>query len=115
MNKYKLQITSQDYYGHNFIDNIIKYAKKGAVLDKKERFYNDYPHACVMVIETEEFLKSEPSVDVVVVREEYTKEALEAMDWDELRAMVKSTKGITGRDRDQLIRKFLEANEQQVA
>lgn len=111
MNRYKLMITSQDYYGHNFIDNIIKYAAKGAVLDKKERFYNDYPHACVMNIETEEFLKSEPSVEVVVIKEEYTKEALEAMDWDELRALAKKTHGITGRDRSQVIRQFLEANE----
>lgn len=111
MNKYRLNITSQDYYGHNFIDNIIKYSVKGGVLDKKERFYNDYPHACVMVIETDEFLKSEPSVDVVVVKEEYTKEALEAMDWDELRALAKKTHGITGRDRSQVIRQFLEKNE----
>lgn len=111
MNKYRLNITSQDYYGHNFIDNIIKYSVKGGVLDKKERFYNDYPHACVMVIETEEFLKSEPSVDVVVVKEEYSKEALEVMDWDELRALAKKTHGITGRDRSQVIRQFLEKNE----
>lgn len=111
MNKYKLNITSQDYYGHNFIDNITKYAAKGAVIDKKERFYNDYPHACVMVIETEEFLKSEPSVEVVVIKEEYTKEALEAMDWDELRALAKKAHGITGRDRAQVIRQFLEKNE----
>ena len=111
MNRYKLLITSQDYYGHNFIDNIIKYAKKGAELDKKERFYNDYPHACVMVIETEEFLKSEPSVEVVVIKEEYTKESLEEMDWDELRSLAKKTHGITGRDRQQVVRQFLEAND----
>ncbi len=110
MNKYKLQITSQDYYGHNFIDNIIKYAKKGAVLDKKERFYNDYPHACVMVIETEEFLKSEPSVDVVIVKEEWTKEVLQEMRIEDLRPIV-ATRGITGRDKNQMIREFLEENE----
>lgn len=111
MNKYKLLITSQDYYGHNFIDNIIKYSVKGGVLDKKERFFNDYPHACTMLIETEEFLKSEPSVEVVIIKEEWTKEALEAMDWDALRAMAKKIHGITGRDRQQVIRQFLEANE----
>lgn len=110
-NKYKLLITSQDYYGHNFIDNIIKYSVKGGVLDKKERFFNDYPHACVMNIETEEFLKSEPSVEVVVIKEEYSKETLEAMDWDELRGLAKKLHGITGRDRAQVIRQFLEKNE----
>ncbi len=109
MNRYKLLITSQDYYGHNFIDNIIKYAKKGAELDKKERFYNDYPHACVMVIETEEFLKSEPSVDVVIVHENWTKEALQEMRIEDLRPIV-ATRGITGRDKNQMIRDFLEAN-----
>lgn len=109
MNKYKLLITSQDFYGHNFIDNIIKYAKKGAELDKKERFYNDYPHACVMVIETEEFLKSEPSVDVVIVHENWTKEVLQEMRIEDLRSIV-ATRGITGRDKNQMIRDFLEAN-----
>lgn len=109
MNKYKLLITSQDYYGHNFIDNIIKYAKKGAELDKKERFYNDYPHACVMTIETEEFLKSEPSVEVVIVKEEWTKEVLQEMRIEDLRPIV-ATRGIIGRDKNQMIRDFLEAN-----
>lgn len=109
MNKYKLQITSQDFYGHNFIDNIAKYAAKGAVIDKKERFYNDYPHACVMVIETEEFLKSEPSVDVVIVHENWTKEVLQEMRIEDLRPIV-ATRGITGRDKNQMIRDFLEAN-----
>lgn len=110
MNKYKLQITSQDYYGHNFIDNIIKYAAKGAVLDKKERFYNDYPHACVMTIETEEFLKSEPSVDVVIVHENWTKEVLQEMRIEYLRPIV-ATRGITGRGKDQMIYDFLKAGE----
>lgn len=109
MNKYKLLITSQDYYGHNFIDNIIKYSVKGGVLDKKERFYNDYPHACVMTIETEEFLKSEPSVEVVIVKEEWTKEVLQEMRIEDLRPIV-ATRGITGRDKNQMIRDFLEAN-----
>lgn len=107
MNIYKLQITSQDFYGVNFIENIAKYSKLGATFDQTVHIYNDYPHSCAMDIETEEFLKSEPSVVVVVVKEEWTKEALEAMDWDDLRATCK-TRGITGRDRDQIIRKFLE-------
>jgi hypothetical protein len=111
MNKYKLQITSQDYYGHNFIDNIIKYAKKGAELDKKERFYNDYPHACVMVIETEEFLKSEPSVDVVIVKEEWTKAGLDSLEWEEFKKLV-GTKGVTGRQRETMSNLFLKANEE---
>jgi hypothetical protein len=109
LNKYKLLITSQDYYGHNFIDNIIKYSVKGGVLDKKERFFNDYPHACVMNIETEEFLKSEPSVEVVIVREEWTKEVLQEMRIEDLRPIV-ATRGITGRDKNQMIRDFLEVN-----
>lgn len=110
MNKYKLLITSQDYYGHNFIDNIIKYSVKGGVLDKKERFFNDYPHCCTMFIETEEFLKSEPSVEVVIIKEEWTKEVLQEMRIEDLRPIVAS-RGITGRDKNQMIREFLEANE----
>lgn len=109
MNRYKLLITSQDFYGHNFIDNIIKYSVKGGVLDKKERFFNDYPHACVMNIETEEFLKSEPSVEVVIIREEWTKEVLQEMRIEDLRPIV-ATRGITGRDKNQMIRDFLEVN-----
>lgn len=107
MNQYKLLITSQDYYGHNFIDNIVKYAQKGAVINKKERFFNDYPHACTMMIETEEFLKSEPSVEVVVIREEWTKETLDNLEWEDFKNVCK-TRGLTGRNREQMCRKFLE-------
>lgn len=110
MNKYKLLITSQDFHGVNFIENIAKYSMKGAVIDKTVHLFNDYPHSCSMLIETEEFLKSEPSVEVVIVKEEWSKEALQEMRIEDLRPIVAS-RGITGRDKNQMIREFLEANE----
>ena len=110
MNKYKLLITSQDFYGHNFIDNIIKYSVKGGVLDKKERFFNDYPHACVMTITTEEFLKSEPSVEVVILKEDWTKEGLDSLDWESFKRLV-ATKDVNGRHRETMSNLFLKANE----
>jgi hypothetical protein len=109
MNKYKLQITSQDYYGHNFIDNIIKYAKKGASLDKRDMFYNEYPHSCTMHLETEEFLVSEASVEVVVIYEGWTKEMLQELRIEELRPVV-ATRGVTGRGKDAMIKEFLKAD-----
>lgn len=109
-NQYKLHITSSDYYGVNFIENIIKYSSKGAVLDMSHHIYNYYPHSCTMLISTDEFLKSELCVEVEVVKEAWTKEQLDKMSWDDVRELAKS-RGITGRDRQLVTRQFLEANE----
>lgn len=109
-NQYKLHITSSDYYGVNFIENIIKYSSKGATLDMSNHVYNYYPYSCTMLISTDEFLKSELCVEVEIVREEWTKEVLQEMRIEDLRAIVAS-RGITGRDKNQMIREFLEVNE----
>jgi hypothetical protein len=111
MNNYKLLITSQDYHGVNFIENIAKYSGKGAVIDKTVHLFNDYPHSCTMTIVTEEFLKSEPSVDVVVVKEEWSKVGLDSLDWEEFKKLV-GTKGVTGRQRETMSNLFLKANEE---
>ena len=110
-NKYKLLITSQDYHGVNFIENIAKYSSKGAVIDKSVHLFNDYPHSCTMLIETEEFLKSEPSVDVVVVKEEWTKEGLDSLDWESFKKLV-ATKDVNGRHRETMSNLFLKANDE---
>lgn len=110
MNAYKLLITSQDYHGVNFIENIAKYSAMGATFDHTIHLFNDYPHSCTMLIETEEFLKSEVCVDVVVVKEEWTKEELDKLEWEDFKKLV-ATKQVNGRHRETMSNLFLKANE----
>lgn len=113
MNQYKLYITSQDYYGVNFIESIVKYSGKGAVLDMTNHIYNSYPFSCTMLIETEEFLKSELCIEVTVIKENWTKEDLDNLDWDEFKRIT-SRLGISGRQRETMSNLFLKAQEEVV-
>lgn len=108
MNTYKLLITSADYHGVNFIENIAKYASLGAVIDKSVHIFNDYPHSCTMLIVTEESLVSDFNVTVQVVSEDWSKETLDKLDWLEFKALV-AAKVPKGRDRAIMTRQFLEA------
>jgi hypothetical protein len=108
MNTYKLLITSADYHGVNFIENIAKYAAKGAVIDKSVHLFNDYPHSCTMDLVTTEFLTSDLNVSVITIQEAWTKEYLDKLEWAEFKAVV-NVKVPKGRDRVIMTRQFLEA------
>jgi hypothetical protein len=101
-----------------FVDEVVALAQKGAVL--KENTYprlKGYPITATMVIEDSGNgvdKSSSPNVQAMPVKSEdktYSKEELESMEWDELKKAAKSL-GITGRDRDILTRKYLEAMEE---
>lgn len=109
MNKYEVFITGGDIMGYDFIEKIVKYANLGAVISKEEipRVKN-FPQTVRLYLETEQALKEEPGVRLAAYREvvPYTKEELDGMSWDELRAAAKLA-GLSGRDRDKLTREYL--------
>ncbi|MDF5713558.1 MAG: hypothetical protein PUP93_06635 [Rhizonema sp. NSF051] len=109
MNRYEIFITGNDILGFDFINKIVKYANMGAVISDKEipRVKN-FPQTVRMYLETTDALKEEPGVRLAAYREvvPYTKEELDAMSWDELKAAAKLV-GLTGRDRDKLTREYL--------
>lgn len=112
-NKYEVFITGSDILGFDFINKIVKYANMGAVISKDEipRVKN-FPQTVRMYIETDKVLKEEPGVRLAAYREvvKYTKEELDAMSWEDLKAVAK-TANLTGRDRDKLTRQYLEEQE----
>lgn len=113
MNKYEIFITGGDIMGYDFINKIVKYANMGATISDEEipRVKN-FPQTVRMFIQTEETLKEEPGVRLAAYREieHFTKEELDAMEWDTLRAHAKKA-GITGRDRQKLVKEYLEEME----
>lgn len=110
MNKYEIFITGGDIMGYDFINKIVKYANLGATISDEEipRVKN-FPQTVRMVIETEDVLKEEPGVRLAAYREveAFTKEQLEDMDWDTLKETCRKV-GITGRDRQKLVKEYLE-------
>lgn len=95
--------------GYDFINKIVKYANMGAVISEEEipRVKN-FPQTVRLYLETELALKEEPGVRLAAYREvvPYTKEELDDMSWDDLKAAAKLV-GLTGRDRDKLTREYI--------
>lgn len=109
MNKYEIFITGNDIMGYDFINKIVKYANLGAVISDQEiPRVKTFPQTVRLYLETEQALKEEPGVRLAAYREvvPYTKEELDGMSWDELKAAAKLV-GLTGRDRDKLTREYL--------
>lgn len=109
MNRYEIFITGSDLMGYDFINKVVKYANLGAVISEDEipRVKN-FPQTVRMVLSTELALKEGPGVRLAAYREvvPYTKEELDAMSWDDLKAAAKLA-GLSGRDRDKLTREYL--------
>lgn len=97
-----------------FVKEILKWGEKGATL--KDRTFprlKGLPYAVELEIETDKNLPKTPLSNVLPIptsAEVYTEEELNAMEWDKLKKIAKS-QGITGRDRQQVTRKYLEALE----
>lgn len=94
-----------------FTETIIELASKGAKLKPNSYvFVKHYPLHCEMEIyvEADAQLESTPLVTAIPVPVAYTKEELEAMEWEELKDVCK-TVGITGRSRDKLEKEYLDA------
>jgi len=101
----------------SFINRVIELAAQGAKLkDKTFPRLQGRPFALQMEIQVEgsEEIAKAPGVNPLPVPlsdKTYTKEELEAMDWDQFKKVCKS-KDIGGRDRNLMLTKYLQATQQ---
>lgn len=110
MNTYKVQLKATDSHGIGFIEQVVRFANMGATIDSDFPTKNTFPNQVMMDLSTEEFLVDEMAkgVRVYPVELQYSKEQLEEFEWDKLKAVCKE-RGISGRDRAQLIRQYEES------
>lgn len=109
MYNYQVIVSGSHPLGHDFIKDIVSLVKSGAELDTSGLFANNtsFPPRCYMTLQTENVKESTASVKYNLVSGGYTKEELEEMKWDDLKAVCKEV-GVTGRDRELIITAYLE-------
>lgn len=108
MNKYLVYVTGvNDTLGFSFLENVVSLTKQGAVLAPNMVHRCSFPHGAWMILESEEEFKSKPGYQVQIIFEDYTREELDDMEWEKLKKVVKQRFGITSRDRNVLINKYL--------
>lgn len=108
MNKYLCYVTGpEDSLGISFIKNVVKLAAKGATLVEDKLPRCSFPQSCWMYIETDDALLSTPGFTYQLISAPKNKEELDAMEWDEFRALLRKS-GIVGRNRDHMTAEYLE-------
>jgi hypothetical protein len=109
MYKYLVIVSGSHLLGHDFLRDVVSLVKDGAELDVTGMFAHNtsFPPRCYMTLESESVRESTASVKFNLVSGAYTKEELEEMKWDDLKAVCKEV-GITGRDRELIITAYLE-------
>lgn len=112
MNEYKVLVTGSDGIGYNFIKNVVDLANKGATLQEGKVPTMRFPFSAWMYLKTDELMESKPGFQFQIMQEIFTKEQLDDMDWDTLKATVKKKYGISGRDRNLLVTQYLKASGQ---
>lgn len=112
MNEYKILVTGNDSLGYNFMQNVIELANLGAVLEDNKVPALRFPHSAWMYLQTTELMENKPGMQFQIVQELFTKEQLDDMDWETLKATVKKKYGISGRDRNLLVTQYLKASGQ---
>jgi hypothetical protein len=112
MNEYKVLVTGQDGIGYSFMKNVIELANLGAVLEDKKVPAMSFPYSCWMYLKTDELMVNKPGFQFQIMQEIFTKDQLDDMDWDTLKATVKKKYGISGRDRNLLVTQYLKASGQ---
>lgn len=109
MYKYNVIVTGSHPLGHDFLNNLVALVKDGAVLDEASVFAHNisFPPRCYMTLESDTVRQSTASVKFNLVSGGYTKQELEEMKWEDLKAVCREV-GITGRDRELIITAYLE-------
>ncbi len=107
MNRYLVFVTGADSIGYSFLKNVTEVASKGGTLLDGKVPTMRFPYSAWMYVESEELLKDKPGFKYQIIAENFTKEQLDEMTWEEVKKAVKARFGITGRDREQLIRQYL--------
>ncbi len=110
MAKQTLNVTAADPVA--FVKRLLEAGKEGATL--KDRTFpriKGIPYVAELEIDTDIGVDSKPGVNAIPVplsERVYTKEELDAMEWDDFRAAVQS-KGIKGRRRDNMVVQYMKA------
>lgn len=107
MNKYICYVTGADSIGYSFMKNVIELAQKGAVLQEGKVPCMRFPHSAFLVLHTEELMEDKPGFRYQIIHEQYTKEQLDEMEWEDLKKLIKKSTGKTGRDRSLLTNYYL--------
>lgn len=115
--KYKVEVRGNDPFGISFLQKVVEFANKGATLDPTHRIRMEFPHQCVMLVESEDKLGVETdngaiSVQPIPINLVYSREELMGMKMPELQEVCKKY-GIAGRIKEQLVRQYLEAQEKE--
>lgn len=112
LNKYHVNVSDTDALGIKFFQTCINLAQKGATLKEDNALKISFPRSVWFEIITDEFLESDilQGLKVIPVEVQYTKEMLEAMDWETFKNIVQA-KGIRGRQREVMQSKYLKACE----
>jgi predicted esterase len=114
MNRYLVLVTgTKDSIGMHFMQNIVEMANKGATLIEDKVPHMRFPFQAWMSLTTKELMKDSPGFQFQRIEEQFTREQLDAMDWETLKKTIKKNAGITGRDRDLLVNKYLKATGQE--
>lgn len=111
-NEYKVLVTGNDSIGYTFMKNVIELASKGATLEEGKVPTMRFPYSCWMYLKTDELMESKPGFQFQIMQEIFTKDQLDDMDWETLKATVKKKYGISGRDRNLLVTQYLKASGQ---
>ena len=112
MNKYHVNVSDTDALGIKFFQTCINLAQKGATLKEDNALKISFPRSVWFEISTDEFLESDilQGLKVIPVEVQYTKEMLEAMEWETFKTSV-GQKGVRGRARDVMTAKYIKACE----
>lgn len=110
MNTYKVELKAKDSHGIKFLEQVVRFANMGATIDTAYPTKNTFPNQVMLSVKTEEFLEDDMAngMRVYPVELQYSKEQLEEFEWDKLKSICKE-RGISGRDRAQLIRQYEES------
>lgn len=115
-NKYLVLVTgTKDSLGFDFMKNVVSLANKGAVLQEGKVPFMRFPHQAFMYFETDELMENSPGFQFQRIQELYTKDQLEAMEWDDFKMVLKRDFGITGRNRQLMTREYLKAAGQEAS
>lgn len=106
MNKYKLILKSTDPMGMRFLNNLMYFANRGATLDKQYSPSLKFPHKAMLYYETEDYLQTNEEIEVLPIEIIYTKEMLDAMDWETFKSVV-NEKGVAGKKRNIMTNDYL--------
>ncbi len=112
MNEYKILVTGSDSIGYSFMKNIVELSNKGAVLEEGKVPALRFPQSAWLYLRTDDLMESKPGMQFQIMQEIFTKDQLDDMDWDTLKATVRKKFGISGRDRQLITLQYLKASGQ---